>query len=183
MLPENEHQFATKEVRIVPYDPQWRTEFTKIKAMVERYAGKYFTEIEHVGSTSVEGLGAKPIIDLDAFLRDPDDLPKVIAALAKHGYTHQGDLGLPGREAFFRPRDYNEEEQSVMKYHLYVCNPDAKPYLEHIAFRDYLRAHPQERDEYQRLKEQLVEQYRYDVDSYCEHKTTFVRSILSRCGY
>ena len=46
MLPENEHQFATKEVRIVPYDPQWRTEFTKIKAMVERYAGEYFTEIE-----------------------------------------------------------------------------------------------------------------------------------------
>ena len=135
------------------------------------------------GSTSVEGLGAKPIIDLDAVLRDPDDLPKVIAALAKHGYTHQGDLGLPGREAFFRPRDYNEEEQSVMKYHLYVCHPDAKPYLEHIAFRDYLRAHPQARDEYQRLKEQLAEQYRYDVDSYCEHKTEFVRSILSRCGY
>ena len=107
----------------------------------------------------------------------------MIAALAKHGYTHQGDLGLPGREAFFRPRDYNEEEQSVMKYHLYVCHPDAKPYLEHIAFRDYLRAHPQARDEYQRLKEQLAEQYRYDVDSYCEHKTTFVRSILSRCGY
>mgnify|MGYP002318073687 CR=1 FL=1 len=77
MLPENEHQFATKEVRIVPYDPQWRTEFTKIKTMVERYAGEYFAAIEHVGSTSVEGLGAKPIIDLDAVLRDPDDLPKV----------------------------------------------------------------------------------------------------------
>ena len=107
----------------------------------------------------------------------------MIAALAKHGYVHQGDLGLPGREAFFRPRDYNEEEQSVMKYHLYVCHPDAKPYFEHIAFRDYLRAHPQARDEYQRLKEQLAEQYRYDVDSYCEHKTTFVRSILSWCGY
>ena len=95
MLPENEHQFATKEVRIVPYDPQWRTEFTKIKAMVERYAGEYFAAIEHVGSTSVEGLGAKPIIDLDAVLRDPDDLPKVIAALAKHGYTHQGSILSP----------------------------------------------------------------------------------------
>lgn len=87
-----------------------------------------------------------------------------------------------GKHSFARG-DYNEEEQSVMKYHLYVCRPDAKPYLEHIAFRDYLRAHPQARDEYQRLKEQLAEQYRYDVDSYCEHKTEFVRSILSRCGY
>lgn len=67
MLQENERQFATKEVRIVPYDLRWRTEFTKIKTMVERYAGEYFAAIEHVGSTSVEGLGAKPIIDLERF--------------------------------------------------------------------------------------------------------------------
>ena len=86
MLPENEHQFATKEVRIVPYDPQWRTEFTKIKAMVERYAGEYFVAIEHVGSTSVEGLGAKPIIDLDAVLRDPDDDTSLIREITAATY-------------------------------------------------------------------------------------------------
>ena len=86
MLPENEHQFATKEVRIVPYDPQWRTEFTKIKAMVERYAGEYFAAIEHVGSTSVEGLGAKPIIDLDAVLRDPDDDTSLIREITAATY-------------------------------------------------------------------------------------------------
>lgn len=130
-----------------------------------------------------KGWVQKPIIDLDAVLRCPNDLPKVIEALSQHGYLHQGDLGLPGREAFFRPRDYNAEEKSVMRYHLYVCLPDAKPYREHLAFRDYLRCHPNTRKEYQQLKVQLAQQYRFDVDAYCEHKTEFVRSILRRCGY
>lgn len=113
MLQENKDSFATCEVQIFPYDPQWKVEFEKIKGMITRYAGEYFSAIEHVGSTSVEGLGAKPIIDLDAVLRCPNDLPKVIEALSQHGYVHQGDLGLPGREAFFRPRDYNDEEKGV----------------------------------------------------------------------
>ena len=174
MLQENKDSFATCEVQIFPYDPQWKVEFEKIKGMITRYAGEYFSAIEHVGSTSVEGLGAKPIIDLDAVLRCPNDLPKVIEALSQHGYVHQGDLGLPGREAFFRPRDYNDEEKGVMRYHLYVCLPDAKPYREHLAFRDYLRCHPNTREEYQQLKVQLAQQYRFDVDAYCEHKTEFV---------
>ena len=182
MLKENENQFATTVVQIVPYDPQWKVEFEKIRRMIEQYAGAYFSSIEHVGSTSVEGLGAKPVIDLDAVLKDPDDLPKVIAKLAEHGYVHQGDLGLPGREAFFRPRDYDEQEKGVMKYHFYVCRPDAKPYLEHIAFRDYLRTHSQARDEYQRIKEELAERYRFDADTYCECKTQFIRKILGQCN-
>ena len=182
MNKENEQQFSTKEVRVVPYDPQWKTEFEKIRAMIQSYIGDYLETIEHVGSTSVEGLGTKPVIDLDAVLKHKEDLPKVIEQLGKYGYVHQGDLGLSGREAFFRPRDYDEQEKSVIKYHFYVCHKDAKPYLEHIAFRDYLRTHPQARDEYQRIKEELAQQYRYDVDTYCEHKTAFVRSILQKCG-
>ena len=138
---ENEQQFSTKEVRVVPYDPQWKTEFEKIRAMIQSYIGDYLETIEHVGSTSVEGLGAKPVIDLDAVLKHKEDLPKVIEQLGKYGYVHQGDLGLPGREAFFRPRDYDEQEKSVIKYHFYVCHNEAKPYLEHIAFRDYLTQH------------------------------------------
>ena len=175
-------QFSTREVVIAPYDPQWKNEFEKICAMIQSYIGEYLESIEHVGSTSVEGLGAKPIIDVDAVLRDRNDLPMVIERLAAYGYVHQGDLGLPGREAFFRPRDYDAQEQSVMNYHFYVCHRDARPYLEHIAFRDYLRTHPQARDEYQRIKQELAQRYRYDVDTYCEQKTTFVRSILKRCG-
>ena len=128
----NEQQFSTKEVRIVPYDPQWKAEFEKIKAMIQSYIGEYMESIQHVGSTSVEGLGAKPIIDVDAVLKDKSDLPKIIEQLAKYGYVHQGDLGLPGREAFFRPRDYDEQEKNVIKYHFYVCNKEAKPYLEHM---------------------------------------------------
>lgn len=178
---DNERQFATKEVVIVPYDPQWKEQFQRIKSMMEAYIGEYVAKIEHVGSTSVEGLGAKPIIDLDAVLKNKEDKQKVIEILAQHGFVHQGDLGLPGREAFFRKRDYDEQEKSVMKYHFYLCNDDAKPYLEHIAFRDYLREHPEARDEYRRIKEQLAKEYRFDADTYCEHKTDFIRSVLAKC--
>ena len=179
---DEQEQFATREVVIVPYDPAWKDAFERIRQMLDDTIGAYLQTIEHVGSTSVEGLGAKPVIDVDAVLRSADDFRAVRAALEACGYQHQGDLGLPGREAFFRPKDYNDWERNTMKYHLYVCFPDAVPYREHLAFRDYLRAHPQARQDYQQLKEQLAEQFRYDVDSYCERKTEFVRSILARCS-
>lgn len=179
---EEQEQFATREVVIVPYDPAWKDAFERIQRMLSGVIGDYLQTIEHVGSTSVEGLGAKPIIDLDAVLRDAGDFGTVRSILEQCGYQHQGDLGLPGREAFFRPKDYNDWERDTMKYHLYVCFPDAVPYREHIAFRDYLRTHRQAREDYQQLKEQLAEQFRYDVDSYCEHKTEFVRSILAKCS-
>ncbi len=182
MLQENKDSFATREVQIFPYDPQWKVEFEKIKGMITRYAGEYFSAIEHVGSTSVEGLGAKPIIDLDAVPAAQTTFPKSSKRCPNTAISIKVTLGCRA-EAFFRPRDYNAEEKSVMRYHLYVCLPDAKPYREHLAFRDYLRCHPNTRKEYQQLKVQLAQQYRFDVDAYCEHKTEFVRSILRRCGY
>lgn len=180
---QNEQQFATKEVVVVGYDPQWKIEFEKIKTMICGYIGEYLQTVEHVGSTSVEGLAAKPIIDVDAVLKDKEDLPKVIEQLQKYGYEYQGDLGLPGREVFFRKRDYNEQEKNVMKYHFYLCTKDAKPYLEHIAFRNYLRNNPKERDKYQQLKQELSKRYQFDVDSYCESKTEFVHAALKKCDY
>lgn len=69
-----------------------------------------------------------------------------------------------------------------MKYHLYVCPKDGKGYLEHIAFRNYLRSSPSAREEYQAVKQRLAKEYRYDIDSYCEGKTEFVHSILQKAA-
>jgi GrpB-like predicted nucleotidyltransferase (UPF0157 family) len=168
----------TKIVEIVPYNPEWKNEFEKIKAMINDYIGDLILRIEHVGSTSIETLSAKPIIDIDVVIDSYDVLPDIIDRLEKVGYLHEGNLGIEGREAFQRTFD-----DSFMKYHLYVCPKDGKGYLEHIALRDYLRTNEAARKEYEALKINLAEIYRYDIDNYCDRKTEFIRTVLNKTIY
>lgn len=168
----------TRVIEVVPYNPRWKKEFAKIRDMIDSYIGDLIITIEHVGSTSVEGLSAKPIIDLDVVMDSYDVLPIIIERLEKVGYEYEGNLGCEGREAFKRPR-----EDGLMRYHLYVCPKDGKGYLEHIAFRDYLRENETARKEYEALKTNLAKKYRYDIDNYCDKKTEFVRGILNKTIY
>ncbi|KEK23428.1 GrpB family protein [Bacillus gaemokensis] len=168
----------TRTIEIMPYNPKWKEEFQKIKQMIEGYIGDLILRIEHVGSTSVEGLAAKPIIDMDVVIDNYAILPDIIQRLEKEGYQHQGNLGVEGREAF--QRTYVD---SFMKYHLYVCPKDGKGYLEHIALRDYLSSNETARKEYEELKYRLAENYRFDIDRYCEAKTGFVKGILNKTIY
>ena len=91
---------VTKHVVVLPYEKQWQQEFQIIKNELSNVLGKLAVSIEHVGSTAVEGLSAKPIIDIDVVIEDYDKLDAVIDALGKIGYRHEGDLGILGREAF-----------------------------------------------------------------------------------
>lgn len=168
----------TRVIEVVPYNPQWKKEFEKIRDMINSYIGDLIITIEHVGSTSVEGLSAKPIIDLDVVMDNYDVLPAIIERLENVGYEYEGNLGCEGREAFKRPR-----EDGFMKYHLYVCPKDGKGYLEHIAFRDYLRENEMARKEYEALKINLAKAYKYDIDNYCDKKTKFVRGVLNKTIY
>ena len=90
----------TARVEVLPYDPKWKDEYEKIKREIEANLGELIEGIEHVGSTSVEGLCAKPCIDIDVVIADNSVLDAVIAALGAIGYIHEGDLGIRGREAF-----------------------------------------------------------------------------------
>ncbi|TDF95027.1 GrpB family protein [Paenibacillus piri] len=168
----------TRVIEVVPYDAEWKIQFERIKEMIVGYIGDLVLAVEHVGSTSVEGLSAKPIIDLDVVMDSYDVLPTIIERLEQAGFEHQGNLGIEGREAFRRTYD-----DGFMKYHLYVCPKDGKGYLEHIAFRDYLRANEEAKKEYEALKQRLAEAYRYDIDSYVDRKTAFVRDILNKTIY
>jgi len=165
-------------VELLPYDLEWKEEFAKIKTMIDSYIGDLILRIEHVGSTSVEGLAAKPVIDIDVVIESYDIFPKIIECLEQEGYEHEGNLGVEGREVFKRRCD-----DGLMNYHLYVCPKDGKGYLEHIAFRDYLRENTKAREEYEVLKYKLAEAYRDDRDSYCNKKSEFVESILERTIY
>lgn len=163
----------TGPIIIEEYDPFWPRQFEMLRSRIAPIVGPLAKTIEHVGSTAVPGLAAKPIIDVDILLRSADDLPTAIQRLYSLGYLHRGDLGIPGREAFRAPaHDF--------PHHLYVCLPEYPEFARHIAFRDYLRAHPEDRNAYARLKRDLEKKCRTDRGAYTEAKGEFVTSILGR---
>lgn len=177
---------ARNPVRVVDYDPDWPVVFSRLASVLQQHLGQIVQGIEHVGSTSVPGLAAKPIIDLDIVIATETDLPQVCTLLAGLGYQHQGNLGIEGREAFKRedktvPRTAQGTEW--MTHHLYVCPADSRELARHLVFRDYLRTHPDVRDAYSELKQRLAEQYTYDRDGYTEAKTEFISGILQVATY
>ena len=128
-----------------------------------------------MGSTSILGAAAKPIIDIDVVLRAEADVSNAIRALEKAGYHHLGDLGIAGREAFDSPAD-------LPAHHLYVVVLGGREHDRHIRFRDYLRSHPDEIKRYSDLKKSLAARFRDDREAYTDAKTAFVEEILRRAG-
>ena len=167
----------TKHVVVLPYDEAWADRFAEIKTEIEAALGELVFRIEHVGSTAVPGLSAKPIIDLDVVIRDSSAFHAAAAALEAIGYQHEGDLGIAGREAF----RYDGKDH-LQKHHLYVCAQDSAELKRHLVFRDYLRTHPEAVREYSQVKEEGAALYPYDIDGYIEHKTPFIRRIYQEIG-
>ena len=166
---------GTKHVVVLPYDEAWKKDFEEIKAELMAVLDGLVLSVEHVGSTSVPGLAAKPIIDIDVIIEDTDCFEKVKTALETIGYQHEGDLGIPGREAF----KYHGKEH-LRKHHLYVCVKDSDELKRHLSFRDYLRTHPEAVKEYGRIKEEGARLYPYDIDSYIGYKAPFIENIYEQ---
>ena len=158
-------------VIIEDYDARWPERFEILRSRIGAALGSLAAAIEHVGSTAVPGLAAKPIVDIDVLLGSKSDLPGVVERLTMIGYAHQGDLGIPGREAFRAPA-------GQFPHHLYVCPPNSRAYLQHLAFRDYLRTHPENARAYGLLKRSLASRYGNDRDGYTQAKTEFIEAIL-----
>lgn len=154
-----------KKVTVLPYDPAWAQEFQAIEKELKDALKDFAISIEHVGSTSVPGLSAKPIIDIDIVIKDASVLTDVVEALRTIGYHHDGDNGIKGREAF----SY-EGKEHLMKHHLYVCSRDASELKRHVTFRDYLRSNPEAVKEYSRVKEEGARLYPFDIDGYIAYK-------------
>ena len=167
----------TAKVIVLPYDKAWKSAFADIKQEIEAAAGDLILGIEHVGSTSVEGMSAKPCIDLDVIIRDNEVLPEVVRKLATIGYIHEGNLGIIGREAFA----YSGKPH-LMKHHLYVCPQDSQELRRHITFRDYLRSNPEAAAVYSQVKEQAAALFPEDIDGYIRYKSPCIQELYRRCG-
>jgi len=155
------------------YNPAWPEEFEKIKAYLWPRIGHLALDIVHVGSTSVPGLAAKPIIDFVIVLESRDALPALIAQLNALGYIHKGDQGIVGREVFKR-----RISDEFMAYHMYASAKEGLELERHLLFRDYLRRHDGARDAYAALKRALAERHRHDIDAYIAGKHDFVEHII-----
>jgi GrpB-like predicted nucleotidyltransferase (UPF0157 family) len=162
----------TRKVVVLPYDPQWVCAFLKIKLFLEKALKNCFVSIEHVGSTSVEGLPAKPIIDIDVVIASDEVFREVKTCLEDIGYYHEGDLGIPGREAFA----YSVKDE-FMRHHLYICPQGSEELKRHIAFRDYLRANKSDAEKYGSIKLKAAKMFPTDIEKYMEVKSCFISEI------
>lgn len=160
-------------IRVEDYNSQWPFWFQQIHSEIWPSVKEHALSVEHVGSTSVAGLAATPIIDMDIIVESPEKLPFVIQALSKLGYVHRGNLGIEGREAFRSPGH-------AYKHNLYVCINDCMALRNHLALRDHLRSSESARSEYSALKKKLAAEYPESIDDYVEGKTQFILKVISQ---
>ena len=167
----------TRKVVVLPYDVAWQSAFEKIKGEIEEAIGDSIIGIEHIGSTSVEGMSAKPCIDIDVIIKDYSAFPAVVDGLKAIGYIHEGDLGIKDREAF----QYTDKPY-LMTHHLYVCPQYSEELQRHITFRDFLRSNPEAVKKYSLIKEKAAKLFPNDIDGYIEYKSPCIEELYKECG-
>jgi len=167
----------TKKVVVLPYDRTWKFAFEEIKREIEGAIGDLIIGIEHVGSTSVEGLSAKPIIDIDVIIKDYSILDAVVRKLEAIGYIHEGNLGIKDREAF----KYSDKPH-LQQHHLYVCPQQSEELHRHITFRDFLRSNPEGVKKYSAVKEKAAQLFPDNIEKYIEYKSPCIEELYKMCG-
>ena len=167
----------TKKVIVLPYDVAWESAFEAIRAEIQTALGDLMLGIEHVGSTSVKGMSAKPCIDIDVVIRDYSVFDAVVQKLDAIGYIHEGDLGIKDREAF----KYTDKPH-LMLHHLYVCPQDSEELRRHITFRDFLRRTPEAVRKYSLVKEKAAELFPDEIDQYIAFKAPCIEELYKECG-
>ena len=167
----------TKKVIVLPYDAAWESAFEAIRAEIQTALGDLMLGIEHVGSTSVKGMSAKPCIDIDVVIRDYSVFDAVVQKLDTIGYIHEGDLGIKDREAF-----KYADKPHLMTHHLYVCPRDSEELHRHIVFRDFLRKNPEAVKEYSMGKEKAAALFPDEIEQYIAFKAPCIEELYIKCG-
>ena len=163
-------------VVIVDYDPTWPARFEAGRSAILDAIGEYAVATEHMGSTAVPGLAAKPIIDIMVLVRDLGDAPACVPRLASLGYDY-----VPEFEAEMPERRYfRKGPPSGRTHHLHMYAAGEDHWRRYLLFRDYLRAHPEAARQYADLKRGLAERFGSDREGYTDAKTAFVRAIEAK---
>jgi GrpB-like predicted nucleotidyltransferase (UPF0157 family) len=166
-----------QRVFVAPHDPRWADEFDREASVVAGAMGDVVQVIHHIGSTAIPGICAKPIIDMLAVVSDLSVLDERTARMEALGYEALGEFGITGRR-YFRKDDRNGNR--THQVHAFQAG---SPQIErHLAFRDFMRAHPGCALEYDVLKRRLAELHPADISSYTDGKDEFIRDVDARAA-
>ncbi len=160
---------------VVPYDPAWDSAYERESGRIAAALGPVLVRMHHIGSTAIPGIHAKPVIDI---LLEVDHLPRLDAitpAIEALGYEAMGECGIPGRRYFRKDGPTGERTHNVHAFEL-----DSPNVVRHLAFRDYMRAHPEEAARYGQLKQQLAQDFPEDIDGYMAGKDRYVKEQEAR---
>jgi GrpB-like predicted nucleotidyltransferase (UPF0157 family) len=158
-------------IKVVDYDPAWPALFEEQKRTILSIVRDMVEDIQHIGSTSIAGLCAKPKIDIDAVLRGHELIPEAIERIKPHGYAFHGDPYKDGMWVF-------TQGHGSYGTRLYICGPDNATHCKRMRFRDYLRANPEAAAAYGALKRALVVEAEGDWKRYTGGKADFVAEIV-----
>ena len=161
-------------IELHPYDPAWPEAFEREREVVAPILDAKALRIEHMGSTSVPGLPAKPIIDVIVLVRDLKEALAAVPALEATGYSYWADN--PDKTKLFLVRGLPPAPHRTHHLHIYS---DAAEVERHLLFRDHLRAHSDIRDAYIALKTELAARFRNDREAYTAHKADFIASVVA----
>jgi GrpB-like predicted nucleotidyltransferase (UPF0157 family) len=178
---------TASRIYLADYDPRWPEMFETERALIQAAIGEWAYAIEHVGSTAIPGIAAKPIIDVGVALERLTDALKCITPLVALGYECLGEFGIPERIYFRKVTDTPSPGQMTTDkigrtHQIHMYQKDHHQFIWHIAFRNYLRAHEDARDEYESLKRKLAVAHAGNTEAYADAKSEFVQSILRRAG-
>lgn len=159
-----------RKVEVTEYHPDWLELFEKEAEKIRQVLKGELVAIHHIGSTSVAGLKAKPIIDIMPIVHDIDRMEAYFELMQQIGFEQRGEKGIPGRR-FFQKGGHLRTHH----VHMYAAgNPEIE---RHLAFRDYLRTHPDEGEVYGELKAALAKKFPYNIESYINGKDELVKEI------
>lgn len=163
-----------QHITVLNYDPEWPLKYERERKAIAEILDGNSISIYHIGSTSVPGLAAKPIIDMMAVVRSLEKVDDARGKFSELGYEYLGEFGIAGRRYFRKGGD-----ERTHQIHIFQAD-DWNNIERHLAFRDYMRTHEKERAEYAKIKTALAQRFPYDIDGYCDGKDAFVREMEKR---
>jgi GrpB-like predicted nucleotidyltransferase (UPF0157 family) len=159
-----------RKVEVCPYNEEWPNMFRKEEKLLRSIYGSQIVSIHHFGSTSIKGLKAKPIIDIMPVVKEINEVDQFDDHMKANGYEPRGEYGIAGRRYF-------QKGGESRTHHVHIYQQGDKQIKRHLAFRDYLRIHSEQRNKYGNLKEILSQQFPYDIASYIKGKEQLVSEL------
>ena len=157
-------------IEVVSYNSHWKEEYLSEKQKLLAALHDQIVEIHHVGSTAIPDIYAKPVIDILVGVKSISAVDTYNDKMQELGYIAKGEFGIAGRRFFLKG-------QINRTNHVHIFQVGNLHIARHINFRDYMIAHPDDARRYEKLKQELAEKFRYDIDAYCEGKDAFIKEI------